>query len=66
MQSLERVESFGARLLVRHNVDILAELAEHDPQALRDLRNISLLLKSVTEEARERSFACEPVKAEWS
>ena len=66
MQSLEGVERFGARLLVRHNVDILAELAENDPQALRDLRSISLLLKSLTEEARERALTCEPVKAQWS
>ncbi len=66
MQSLERVERLGASLLVRHNVDILAELAEHDPQALRDLKSVSFLLKSLTEEARDRAFACDPVEAEWS
>lgn len=66
MQALQGLERFSARLLVRHNVDALAAFAEHDPQALRDLKSISLLLKSVTEEARERALTCEPVKAQWS
>jgi hypothetical protein len=64
MQSLERLEQFSARLLIRHNADILAGLAENDPEARRELKSISLLLKSVTEEAKARAFACESVKAQ--
>jgi hypothetical protein len=64
MQSLERLEHLGACVTIRHNVDVLAGLAESDPQALRDLTSISLLLKSLTDEAKARALASEFVRAQ--
>jgi len=64
MQSLEKLEHLGASVSIRHNVDVLAGLAENDAQALRDLKSISLLLKSVIDEAKARVLASEFIKAQ--
>jgi pantoate kinase len=63
MQSLERLEQFGASVVIRHHVNILAGYAENDAQALRDLKSVYHLLKSLTEEAKERAHACEVMGA---
>ena len=63
MESLERLEQFGACVLIRHHANVLAGYAELDPQALRDLRSVSLLLKSLTEEAKARALAAEALAA---
>jgi hypothetical protein len=65
MQSLERLEQLNARVSICYHVDVLAGLAENDAQALRDLKSISLLLKSVTDEAKERALVSESVRTQW-
>ena len=54
MQVLEELELMNASVLTQHGVILLRELAEIDPQARRDLKSVSLLLKSLTEEAKAR------------
>ena len=65
METLVKLEQLGARVSIRHNLDVLGGFAENDPQAARDLKSISLLLKSLTEEARSRAFDAEIMNGQW-
>jgi hypothetical protein len=59
MESLERLEELAARVSICHNADVLGGFAENDVQARRDLTSISLLLKSLTDDAKARALAAE-------
>lgn len=64
MRTLEKLEHLGATVSIRHNADVLAKLAENDAQALRDLKSISLLLKSLTDEAKTRALTSQFTKGQ--
>ena len=63
MQSLEELEELGANISIRHYAGVLAGFAKDDAQARRDLKSVSLLLKSLIDEARERALAADFAQA---